>query len=205
MIGYARTHTSRGRMVRCYILLGALALAAVAPLGLATAQAQAPSLRVSRVVVPAGQTTTATITGAPGAAYALVGSPKGAGLVFGGLNLAVGNDFVLISRGTLDASGAAIVTVTPPFLGSELDRYYIQAATSASAAFQPLEVTAGVVLANGDLSALGTGAQGPAGPQGRKAFKAPPALPVRSVRRGRRASRARRACKGRRARKARLA
>lgn len=134
------------------------------------AYAQAPTAQLSRVVVAPGTSTTVTVTGAPGESFALLGSSKGSGFAFGGIAFAVGPDFQVLAIGTLDGTGRAFVTVTPPFAGTELDRYYVQAATSPSPGFSPLQLASGNVILNADLSALattaGVGPQGPTGPVG---------------------------------------
>ena len=163
-----RTCGSGNRRILASMLV---AMAVLWQVGVTPAYAQAPTVQLSRVVVPAGSTTVVTVTGTPGENFAVLGSSRGAGLAYAGVNFAVGTDFVLLSLGTLDGSGRAVVAVTPPFLGTELDRYYIQVATSPNAVqFVPLQVAPGQVLLNGDLaplaSLLGAGPQGPVGPQG---------------------------------------
>jgi len=159
-----------GSVIKVNLTAIVMAMAVVWQVGVTAAYAQAPTVQLSRVVVPAGSTTVVTVTGTPGENFAVLGSSRGAGLAYAGVNFAVGTDFVLLSVGTLDGSGSAVVGVTPPFLGSELDRYYIQVATSPSPQFVPLQVAPGQVLLNGDLaplaSLLGAAPQGPVGPQG---------------------------------------
>lgn len=118
------------------------------------ASAQTPTLSVSSGVATPGSSVTATITGGAGLNYALLGSTVGAGLSYGGVNLAVGPDFGVLAVGVLDGSGRATVAVTPPFLGTTHDRYYLQAATSVSPAFVPPVVSASVVLRNADAVVL---------------------------------------------------
>ncbi|MFN7979931.1 MAG: hypothetical protein U0P30_17500 [Vicinamibacterales bacterium] len=147
----------------------AVAIAAVlaVPLTQGVAFAQAPTVQLSKTVVTPGAATIVTVTGQPGESFAILGSSKGSGFAFGGVNFSVGADFVILALSTLDGTGKAVVSVTPPFSGTELDRYYLQVATSPSPAFQPLKVSTGQVLVNADLSALAaTVGQGPAGPQG---------------------------------------
>ena len=129
------------------------------------AEAQ-PSLTVSATVVNPGFGVTAAITGTPGQFFALVGSSVGSGLSYGGVALSVGADFVILAQGNLDSSGQAMVTLTPPFRGSVLDRYYLQAGTSSSPSFLPLAVSQGAVIRNGELVAGLTGPPGPTGPEG---------------------------------------
>ena len=118
----------------------------------------------------AGTATIVTVTGAPGENFAILGSSKGFGFADAGVPFSVGADFVLLAFSSFDGSGRAVVSVTPPFSGTELDRYYIQVATSPSPVFQPLRVSQGLVLLNADLSglaeAIGAGPAGPRRPQG---------------------------------------
>jgi hypothetical protein len=71
------------------------------------------------------------------------GSRPGAGVSYGGIDLSLGPDLMVIATGTVDANGAASATVTPLFQGTTLDRYRLQAATSPSPAFQPLALSVG--------------------------------------------------------------
>ncbi|MEZ5289737.1 MAG: hypothetical protein R2745_01500 [Vicinamibacterales bacterium] len=117
----------------------------------ATIAAAQPTISASDTVVTPGQAVNVTITGTPGQNFALLGSSVGAGFSYGGVAFSVGAaDLALISVGVLNGSGTAVVAVVPPFLGSTLDRYYVQAATSPSAAFVPLTASNGVILRNRD-------------------------------------------------------
>src|SRR5262245_3491749 len=100
---------------------------AILVLAMSTAAFAQPQLTVSATVVNPGATVSATITGTPGQNYALVGSSVGAGLTYAGVALAVGPDVIVLSVGTLDGTGKVTVAVRPPFTGTVLDRYYIQA------------------------------------------------------------------------------
>ncbi len=155
----------------------ALAALVALPLTSTEALAQAPGVTLSKTVVTPGGATIVTVTGAPGENFAILGSSKGSGFAYGGVQFSVGADFVLLAFSSLDGSGRAVVSVTPPFSGTELDRYYIQVATSPSPAFQPLRVSAGQVLLNADLSglaaAIGAGPAGPTGPQGPAGVQGP--------------------------------
>jgi hypothetical protein len=131
--------------------------------GITSLAAAQSVLDVSTDIVTPGSAITATVTGPPGQFYAVIGSSVGSGVSYGGVALGVGTDFVILAQGVLDSSGSVAVSVTPPFLGSVLDRYYLQAATSPAATFVPLSVSAGRVLRNGDLL---DGLIGPAGPPG---------------------------------------
>jgi hypothetical protein len=134
--------------------------------GTASLAAAQTSLTVSADVVTPGSPVTATVTGPPGQFYAIIGSPVGSGMSYGGVSLGVGADFAIVTQGVLDGTGSVSVSLTPPFRGSVLDRYYIQAATSPSPAFLPLSVSEGRVLRNGDLVAGLIGSPGPPGPIG---------------------------------------
>ena len=156
------------------------AAALVVSLALAAAASAQPTLTASSTTVTPGVPVTVTITGTPGQQYALLGSSVGAGMAHAGVNLAVGADFVILSIGAIGGTGSVSVSVTPPFVGTTLDRYNLQAATSSSPAFVPLTASASLVLRNNDLlaGAIGTpGPQGPAGPAG-PAGAAGPAGPV---------------------------
>ena len=83
------------------------------------------------------------LTGPPSAHFALIGSVTNAGFSFGGVALAVGTDVVVLGSGVLDATGIATIGVTPPFLGTTLDRYYLQGAIAASPSFAGLRPLGG--------------------------------------------------------------
>ena len=103
---------------------------------------------------------------APGAFYAVLGSTVNDGGAFARENLKLNRDVVLLSTGTLDGAGQATVGVKPPFVGTVLDRFYLQAATSFSARFDTLETSEAAVVRNGDLVKGLEGPPGPAGPEG---------------------------------------
>jgi hypothetical protein len=133
------------------------ALAAACALFLAHAAAAQPTLMVStnssaNIVIP-GKPVTLTLSepGAAGKQYAFIASAYGAGFSHAGTPLAVGPDVVVLAIGTLPGAATATLEYTPPFLGSTLDRYYVQAVTSFTSAFSPLLASNGVVLRNGDL------------------------------------------------------
>lgn len=130
------------------------------------AAAQAPAIAVSQTNVVPGTSVTVTVDGVAGQNYAIIGSLVGFGGTYAGQALSVGADYVVVFQGVLDANGRAVAPFTPPFLGSVIDRVYIQAATSPSPNFQPTALSAGVVLRNNDLVSGLTGAVGPAGPTG---------------------------------------
>ena len=106
--------------------------------------AQATTASLSNVVVTPGAGTVVTVTGTPGHYFAVVGSTTNAGFSYAGVQFAVGNDMRLLVLGQLDGNGRAEVYIVPPFVGTSLDRYYIQAATSDNPTnFMPLEVAPG--------------------------------------------------------------
>jgi hypothetical protein len=131
-----------------------------------SAFAQAPGLTVSATVVPPGASLAATVTGTPGHQFVLAGSSTNAGVTHAGIPVSLGADIALLGIGMLDASGRAVITITPPFVGTALDRYYLQAFTSPSASFMPFQATVRVVLLNGDLQLGLIGPPGPTGPPG---------------------------------------
>lgn len=116
-----------------------------------SAAAQTPTLTTPSAIAAPGVALAVTITGIPGRFFALVGSTTGAGFTYAGVALKVGADVTILASGTLGVSGAVTLGVTPPFSGSVLDRYYLQAVTSALPSFVPLEPSAGLVLRNADL------------------------------------------------------
>ena len=130
--------------------------------GVASAR-QATDLIVAETVLTPGAPVTAIVAGPPGDYFVVLGSAVGAGLSFGGQNLAVGTDYAVVASGQLDGSGRATVSGVPPFLFTTLDRYYLQAATSSAPTFVPIALSPGRVLRNGDLVG---GLSGPGGPQG---------------------------------------
>src|SRR5262247_1742160 len=86
----------------------------------ASAAAQ-PQVSLSSTVVAPGEGVTVTVTGAPGAFYALLGSSVDDGASFARERLKVRQDVAIVATGTLDGAGQATLTVKPPFLGTELD------------------------------------------------------------------------------------
>lgn len=116
-----------------------------------TVAAAQPTISASTDVVTPGQAVNVTITGTPGQNFAVVGSTVGAGLSYAGVAFSVGSaDLTVIAVGVLSGAGTAVVPVVPPFLGSTIDRYYVQGATSSSPAFVPVAVTSGLILRNRD-------------------------------------------------------
>lgn len=127
------------------------------------AQQAPPTLALSHEVIAPGGVVTATITGVPGQHYALLGSTMGAGFSHAGVALALGTDVVIIASGVFDGTGTAVVSGVPPFQFTTLDRYYLQAVTSTSPAFNPPVASPRRIVRNADLVA---GLSGPPGPQG---------------------------------------
>ena len=114
-----------------------------------------------------------TITGQPGQYYVLVGSSMKSGMSYGGVALEFGPDYVILAIGVLDNTGSVVVNVVPPFMTTSLDRYYLQAATSANPDFLPFTASPGDLILNADIAGAGPqgtpgldGLQGPAGPAG---------------------------------------
>jgi Collagen triple helix repeat (20 copies) len=135
------------------------------------AHAQGVSLTVNSDVVVPGTAVTATIIGAPGQHFAVLGSSVGGGLSHAGVSLSMGTDFAVLAIGVLDGSGQSAVGVIPPFLITVLDRYYIQAVTSTSPTFTSIQASQGRVLRNADLVG---GLVGPGGPPGTQGIAGPP-------------------------------
>jgi hypothetical protein len=130
---------------------------------IAASAAAQPQVTLSSTVVAPGESIAVTVTGAPGAFYALLGSSVDTGESFAHEKLKFGRDVTLVATGTLDGAGQATLSVKPPFLGTVLDRFYFQAATSFSSKFDTLESSASAIVRNGDLV---KGLEGPVGPQG---------------------------------------
>jgi hypothetical protein len=134
------------------------------------AAAQAPiTISATADVAAPGASVVVTVIGTPGQQFAVIGSATNAGMSYAGQALAVGTDVVILRQGVLDGTGKAVVPVTPPFRGTTLDRYYLQAVMSANPSFVPLQQSSGIVIRNLDLlQGLidGQGPPGPPGPQG---------------------------------------
>ena len=138
------------------------------------AAAQAPVLRAATTTVAPGQSVAVQLVGPPFAHFAVIGSVTNAGFSFAGVALRVGADVVVLATGVLDATGVATVVVTPPFVGTTLDRYYLQGAIAPSPTFVGLVPSAGLVLRNADLISGLTGPEGPPGPPGPPGPTGPP-------------------------------
>jgi hypothetical protein len=122
-------------------LLPALCLCLLTP---ALAMAQ-PQLSVSPSEVPSGGAITVTVTGTPGLYWALVGSFRDNGLVYGGTALAVGTDVQILGTGFFDPSGTVNVPFVPP-LANGIDEYFLQAVSSPAPNFIPLTASAGIAV-----------------------------------------------------------
>lgn len=125
-----------------------------------------PALTVDATTVAPGAPLTVTIAGTPGRHVALIGSAMKAGFTHAGVPLAVGPDVAVLLSGQVGGTGTISATITPPFLFTSLDRYYLQAVESTSAAFLTITPSNGVVVRNADLVAGLVGPAGPAGPAG---------------------------------------
>src|SRR5688572_30017583 len=134
MCGLAHGVHTRRIMMRYPFQTWAVVVMVLGPVQVATAQT---TLTVPDVVTP-GSSIAAIVAGPPGHHYAVIGSAVGSGVSFGGIPLSVGTDVIVLAQGVLDATGQAAPVITPPFQGTVLDRYYLQAATSPSPTFLPL-------------------------------------------------------------------
>ena len=140
----------------------------------AVSAAAQPQVALSSTVVAPGESVAVTITGAPGVNYALLGSTVDTGQSFAQNGLKTIKEAIVLATGTLDGTGAATLNVKPPFLGTVLDRFYFQAATSFSSKFDNLESSAAVIVRNGDLVKDLNGPIGPQGPAGPTGPAGPP-------------------------------
>lgn len=140
--------------------------ASLASILLVTAASAQPQISLPTTVVSPGESVTATVTGAPGEFYAVLGSSVNAGFSYAGMALGVGNDVVILAQGVLDGRGAAFVSVVPPFNGTILDRYYLQAVTSTAQNFVPPQPSQVRTVRNADLVLDLPGTVGPEGPRG---------------------------------------
>jgi Collagen triple helix repeat (20 copies) len=136
-----------------------------------------PQIALSTTVVAPGEAVVVTVNGGPGQFYALLGSSVNSGFSYKGVELGVGRDVAILQHGVLDSSGQATVEIVPPFNGTVLDRYYLQAVQSTNSNFNPLQASQVGVVRNGDLvSGLSgpPGPEGPPGPQGAAGPAGPP-------------------------------
>src|SRR3954471_24979747 len=133
---------------------------------IAVSAAAQPQVTLSSTVVAPGESVAVTVTGAPGAFYALLGSNVDTGEDFDRDGLKTRRDATVVATGSLDGTGAATLNVKPPFLGAVLDRFYFQSVTSFSARYDSLESSAVAIVRNSDLVKDLNGPVGPQGPAG---------------------------------------
>lgn len=125
-----------------------------------------PVLTVNATSVAPGATITVMVTGPPGQHVALLGSSMKAGFSHAGVPLSLGPDVAVLTSGQLDATGTASATITPPFLFTSLDRYYLQVVQAPTATFLTVVPSNGLVIRNADLVSGLVGPPGPVGPAG---------------------------------------
>lgn len=140
--------------------------ASLASFLLVTAASAQPQISLPTTVVSPGESVTVAVTGAPGEFFAVLGSTVNGGFSYAGVALGVGTDVVILAQGVLGGSGQVSVDVVPPFNGTLLDRYYLQAVTSTASNFVPPQPSQGRVVRNGDLVLDVPGTVGPEGPPG---------------------------------------
>jgi Collagen triple helix repeat (20 copies) len=157
------------------MMLRLLAAHALVLLSVGTALAQ-PQISLSATVVSPGDAVVVTVNGGPGQFYAVLGSSVNAGFSYRGVELGVGRDVAILQNGVLDGSGQATVSIVPPFMGTVLDRYYLQAVQSTNQNFNPLQASHVGIVRNGDLVSGLTGPAGPEGPEGPAGPQGPPGL-----------------------------
>jgi hypothetical protein len=104
-----------------------------------------PQLTVAPTEVPSGGAVTATITAPGGNFYALVGSTRDSGLVYGGVALGIGTDVAIIASGVIGPGGSVAVPFTPP-LGAGQDVYFLLAVISPAPNFLPPSQSSTVAL-----------------------------------------------------------
>jgi hypothetical protein len=152
---------TQGRLAMTLWLSASLSAGAVM-----SSSAQSIQISVPHDIVSPGASVPVTVTGPSGQWFAIAGSTTGAGFSYGGVPLPLGGDVVVLHVGMLDGAGRAVVSVTPPFVGSQIDRYYLVGAWSTNASFLPPSLSDGLILRNGDLLRSVAGPPGPTGPQG---------------------------------------
>jgi hypothetical protein len=158
------------------MMLRLLSVHALVLLAVGNAFAQ-PQMTLSTTVVSPGDAVVVTVSGGPGQFYAVLGSSVNAGFSYKGVELGVGRDVAILQNGVLDGNGQATASIVPPFTGTVLDRYYIQAVQSTNQNFNPLQASQVGIVRNGDLvSGLSgpAGPEGPPGPQGADGPQGPP-------------------------------
>jgi hypothetical protein len=130
------------------------------------ASAQSIYVSVPDDIVTPGVPVPISVTGPPNTFFAVAGSSTGAGYTYSGVRLPVGPDVYVFYVGILDPEGRATVNIVPPFVGTQLDRYYVMAAYGPNATLVPPTPSAPVILRNGDLLRSVEGPPGPQGPVG---------------------------------------
>ncbi|MEZ5287739.1 MAG: hypothetical protein R2712_23640 [Vicinamibacterales bacterium] len=133
---------------------------------MASARQAGVTLSAAGTIVPPGAAVPVTVTGPPGLFYAVIGSSMGAGATYGGVPWPPDRTWPSSRRACWTGREASPSRSPAPFLFTTLDRYYLQAAVSASPQFVPPTLAAGVVLRNADLVGSLVGAAGPTGPTG---------------------------------------
>jgi hypothetical protein len=128
-----------------------LALTLAVALATAVPALAQPTLTPSVRIINPGAATTLTITGPAGQSFALIGSTTWGGFSYAGVALSVGTDVQIVTIGTLDGSGQAVVPFTPPFPAQ--DRFYLQAVTSANG-FATIAASNRVTLVNSQEARL---------------------------------------------------
>ena len=78
-----------------------------------TAFAQ-PQISLSSTVVAPGESVTVTVTGVPGAFFAVLGSSVNGGFSYAGVALSVGSDVVILAQGVIGGRGEESIPVAPP-------------------------------------------------------------------------------------------
>lgn len=135
----------------------AIALSVVLSLIVVLPAAAQTTLTASPAIVAAGAPATFTVSGPPGHFVAVGASSVGAGLSFGGVNLSLGSDVDVIVTLQLDGTGHGSFAFAPPFYGTVLDRFYVQAVSSPSPSFIPATPSNSVVIRNADTVGVAVG------------------------------------------------
>jgi hypothetical protein len=144
-------------------VLLAASLAGALLVGTASAQ---PQISLSTTVAAPGESVSVTVAAVPGAYFAVLGSSVNGGFSYAGVALGVGSDVVILAQGVIGGRGEESIQVVPPFNGTVLDRYYLQAVTSTAPTFVPPQPSQVRVVRNADLAEGVPGSEGPQGPAG---------------------------------------
>ena len=108
----------------------------MAVLACAAESAAQPVMTVTPTEVPSGTAVTVTISGTVGLYWALAGSTRDAGLVYGGVALPLGADAQILATGVMPGTGSITLSLTPP-IGSANELYHLLAVQSANASYVP--------------------------------------------------------------------